>query len=240
MNELLKIIEKRQSDRIPFDPDRPVSKRDLLMILKAGRWAPTAHNMQNFGIMVVDNKNILKSIENIVYPASFTFIKENYKQLSFSVEELKRKKTGVLGTMFPPAWRKENVTEKDLISEEKNSENSHNQMMPTPLLLLVVYDPEKRAPGSEGDFLGIMSLGCMMENMWLMASSLGIGFHVVSSLSGEHAEKEIKKMLSIPRNLKIAISYRLGYPTRKPGYIRVRREVKDFCHHNKFGFPFNG
>lgn len=240
MNDLLKIIEKRQSDRVPFDPGHPVSKRDLQKILKAGRWAPTANNMQNFEIIVVDDKNIIKSIENIEFPASLTFIKENYRQLSFSVEELKRKKTGVLGTMFPPAWRKENITEKNIISEQNKNVNSHNQMMPTPLLLLVVYDPARRAPASEGDFLGIMSLGCMMENMWLMANSLGISFHVVSSLSGEHAENEIKKMLSIPWNLKIAISFRLGHPIHNPRYIRVRREVKDFCHHNKFGLPFKG
>ena len=46
-------------------------------------------------------------------------------------------------------------------------------------LLRVVsrFDPaaehrfRKRAPASEGDALGIMSLGCVMQNMWLMAES---------------------------------------------------------------------
>jgi hypothetical protein len=32
-------------------------------------------------------------------------------------------------------------------------------------MLFVVYDPAKRAPASEGDFLGALSLGYVMENM---------------------------------------------------------------------------
>ena len=234
MTDILNLIKERQSSRVPFDTDRPVKKKDLQKILEAGSWVPTAHNMQNFEIVVVDDKKTLEKISNIKQPLSLTFIKENYKQLSFSVEELKRKKTGVLGMMFPPSWRKPDLKLKDL-EMNGDSTNSHNQMLSTPLLLLVLYDPARRAPASEGDFLGIMSLGCMMENMWLMANSLGIGFHVVSSLSGSNVEKEIKKMLKIPAHLMIAISYRLGYPIAPAKYLRIRRDINDFCHNNIYG-----
>ncbi len=30
----------------------------------------------------------------------------------------------------------------------------------------------------------MMSLGCVLENMWLVAQSLGLGFQVISFLSG--------------------------------------------------------
>ena len=104
------------------------------------------------------------------------------------------------------------------------------------LLIVIVYDPSKRAPASEGDFLGIISLGCVMENMWLTANSLGISFHIVSSLSSGSVGKEVKSILHIPENLQIAFSCRLGYPVSSPAkYIRVRRDIKDFISHNKFG-----
>jgi nitroreductase len=103
-------------------------------------------------------------------------------------------------------------------------------------MLIVVYDPAKRAPASEGDFLGILSLGCVMENMWLMANSLGISFHILSSLSADTVEEEVKNILHIPENLKIAFSCRLGYPVSTPEkYLRVRRDIKDFTNDNKFG-----
>jgi nitroreductase len=81
MNELLRLIQERYSARIPFDSSRLVTKQELKQILEAGRWSPTAHNMQNFEIIVVDDKNILEAIGNIKYKISETFIEENYQQL---------------------------------------------------------------------------------------------------------------------------------------------------------------
>jgi nitroreductase len=234
-NELLKLIQERRSMRFLFDSNRPVSQQDLKQILEAGRWAPTAHNMQNFEIIVVDDKKILKAIGDIDYQISETFLRENYAQLSFSEEQLLKKKVGLLGTMFPPAFRNPEVKWEE-ISGDKLESFIGKTIQSTPILLIVIYDPTKRAPASEGDFLGIMSLGCLMENMWLMAQSLGLAFHIVSSLSADLAEKEIKKILHIPEKMKIAFSARLGYPiSASSKYLRVRRNVEDFTHHNQFG-----
>jgi nitroreductase len=104
------------------------------------------------------------------------------------------------------------------------------------VLLIVIYDPKKRAPASEGDVLGFMSLGCVMENMWLMAQSLGIGFMIMSVFSADSIEDEVKRVLNIPENVKIAYACRLGYPVSAPAkYLRVRRDVEDFTHCNRFG-----
>jgi len=234
MKELLKLMTERQSARVSFGTKHPIAKPDLLQILEAGRWAPTAHNMQNFEIIIIDDEKLLKSIVNIKRPISETFIRENYQQLSFSEEELVRKKTGLLGTMFPPSWR---VPDFRLDINDEKADSSIQRPFPTcPVMLIVVYDPVKRAPASEGDFLGILSLGCVMENMWLMANSLGISFNIISSLSSDTVEKEVKNILNIPENLKIAFSCRLGYTiSASVKYLRVRRDIKDFTNHNKFG-----
>ncbi len=233
-DELLKLIQERNSVRFLYDSNRPVSQQDLKRVLEAGRWAPTAHNMQNFEIIVVDDKKILKTIGDIDYPISETFLRENYAQLSFSEEELLQKKVGLLGTMFPPAFR--NPDGKWDESSNDSESFMEKTIQSTPILLIVIYDPTKRAPASEGDFLGIMSLGCLMENMWLMAQSLGLALQIMSSLSTDLAEKEIKEILHIPENMKIAFSARMGHASsasRK--YLRVRRNVEDFTHHNQFG-----
>jgi nitroreductase len=105
MSELLDLIRERHSTRLPFDPNRRVESEDIHQILEAGRWAPTAHNMQNFEIVVVDDPAIIEAIGKTQRPVSPVFVRENYAQLSFSEEELLRRKTGLLATMFPPAWR---------------------------------------------------------------------------------------------------------------------------------------
>jgi len=233
MKEIIKLISERQSFRGPFDSGRPISRDDLQQILEAARWTPTAHNMQNFEIVVVDDGKLLKAIEDIQSPPSPVFIRENYAHLSFSEEDLKRKKTGIMGTMFPPEWRDPEKIEKAITANELGAGGLRFRLYP--LLFVVTYDPSRRAPASEGDFLGIISLGCLMENMWLAANSLGIAIHILSALSGDLMEKEVKRILNIPGHLKIAFSARAGYPEKPIKYLRVRRDTEDFTHHNMFG-----
>ena len=234
MRELLKLIQTRQSARVLFDPGRAMDKNDLHAILEAARWAPTAHNMQNFEIIIVDNKKLLERIAQVKFPTSLAFVRENYQQLSFSEEELQRKKVGILGTMFPLSWRKPDVQPEDILALEENP-FIKKAIQSSAALLIVLYDPQRRAPASEGDFLGIVSLGCVMENMWLMAHSLRIGCHVVSSLSAAPVQKELKSLLKIPEHLMIAFSLRLGYPASTTEYLRVRRDIDDFTHRNQYG-----
>jgi nitroreductase len=190
----------------------------------------SAHNMQNFEFVMIDDAKILEALAKLKNPISMDFVKGNYRQLSFSEEELKRKKVGILANRFPPAWSNPEVLPEELAATEKPLPTS-------PVMLFMLYDPSRRAPASEGDFLGIISLGCATENMWLMASSLGIGFHIVSSFGDGPIEKEVKRILGIPDSLVIVYAIRLGYPVSDSDseYLRVRREVDDFTYHNRFG-----
>jgi nitroreductase len=101
MQEFMQLIENRHSARDLFDPERAIPAEDMEKILEAARWTPTAHNMQNFEIVVVDDRQLLTAISEIKTPPNLTFIKENYQQLSFTEDELRRRKTGIMGTMFP-------------------------------------------------------------------------------------------------------------------------------------------
>jgi len=108
------------------------------------------------------------------------------------------------------------------------------------MVLIVTYDARKRAPASEGDVLEFISLGCAMENMWLVAQSLGIGCQIMSVFSGNAVEKQVKQILEIPDSMKIGFAARLGYATSSTfKYVRVRRDVADFAHHNRFGAKLN-
>jgi nitroreductase len=235
MRDILNIIQKRQSARGPFDPSRPIAKQDLEQILEAARWAPTAHNMQNFEIIVVDDRKQLEAIGKIRSEVSETFLRENFLQMSFSLDELRQKKVGVLASMFPPSWRQPH-TKPGAAADAMSHAFLGSVLQESPLLLIVIYDSTKRAPASEGDVLGMMSLGCVMENMWLTAESLGIGFHILSVFSGTAVEEEIRKILRFPRHLRIAYACRLGYPSAGPdAYVRVRRDLEQFTHHNFYG-----
>ena len=95
--------------------------------------------------------------------------------------------------------------------------------------------PSKGISISYGDVLGFLSLGCVMENMWLMAQEMGIGFQVMSVFGSTSVEKKVKRILNIPEYMKIAFAWRLGYPISGPSkYFRVRRDIETLAHHNRF------
>ena len=228
-----RVIRNRHSERVPFDRERQLAEVDVQAILEAARWAPTAHNMQNFEIIVVDDTSTLAAIGRVRGGTSKDFIWENYAQLSFSEEELIQKGTGLLATMFPPSWRDPDGGFEQAADVEHGFLDE--TMRSCPLVMILLYDPRKRAPASEGDFLGIMSLGCVMENIWLTAETLGIGMQVMSVFSAQHVEGELRKILSIPDHLNIAFACRLGYPAAEPGRrVRVRRQIERFTHRNTF------
>jgi len=235
MSRILRIIQERHSFRVPFDRERPVARRDLKKILEAARWTPTAHNMQNFEILVIDSKELLRKLGNIKSQITAEFIRENFQQLSFSEEEFLEKKVGLLASMFPESWRSPEVKIRGMIRESEPT-FMNRVIQDSPVLLIVIYDSNKRAPASEGDALGTMSLGCVMENMWLTAQDLGIGFQVLSQFRARPVEEEVKQILNIPEYMKIAFACRMGYPISTPAkYLRVRRDVNMFTHHNRFG-----
>jgi nitroreductase len=232
--EISEMIRIRHSARVPFDPDHPLADGDLRMILEAARWAPTAHNMQNFEIIVVDDKATLAAIGRVRGGTSEEFIRENFAQLSFSEEELIQKGTGLIATMFPPSWQHPEGEPEEATDVEHGFLDA--TMRSCPVVAIVVYDTRRRAPASEGDLLGIMSLGCVMQNMWLTAEALGIGMQIMSVFSAKPVEEELRKILSIPEHINIAFACRLGYPSGEPGrYLRVRREIQNFTHRNAFG-----
>lgn len=234
--DILELIRSRQSSRVPFDPERRIPEEHLQQILEAARWAPTAHNMQNFEILVVDDRVLLRELCKLRSAISGVFLDENYRQLAFSEDELRHKKIGLLATMFPPSWRTPGVV------PYANEPHGHSVLGPliekSRALLVVLYDAWKRAPASDHDTLGMMSLGCVLENMWLTAQSLNIGFHVQSVFGADEVERDMRPLLGIPKRFKIAFAIRLGYPMNTPPpYPRVRRDVRDFVHRNRFDGP---
>lgn len=230
---LAAIIRGRHSARQPFDPERQISPRDLQRILECARWAPTAHNMQNFETIVVDDRALLARIAAIRAVPTETFLSENYWQLSFSEVELLRKGTGILATQFPLAWRKPYARPEEAVDAQPSLVSRSLQGCPT--LIVTLHDGRKRAPASEGDVLGIMSLGCVMQSMWLMSQAQGIGMQILSVFNSGEPEEALRRLLQIPAHMKIAFACRLGYPLeRGPEYLRVRRNVREFIHHNRW------
>jgi nitroreductase len=75
-----------------------------------------------------------------------------------------------------------------------------------------------------------------MENMWLMAASLGISVRILSDFGDKLVDVQVKKVLDIPDHMNVVYGLRLGYPvTETYEGLRIRRDLEDFTHHNGYG-----
>lgn len=226
------LVHRRHSERVAFDPQEPPAERDVRAILESARWAPTVHNMQNFEIVVVDAPEVLDAIGRVRGSASEEFVKEHRAQLSYSEEELEARGTGLLATT-PASWPT------GYGSGNEVAEGGYGYLGEavgaSPVIMVVLYDPSKRAPASKGDFLGIMSLGCVMENMWLTAEALGISLQIMSVFGDPKVEGELRGILAVPEPVRIAFACRIGYRAESEHLPRVRRQVDRFVHRNRYG-----
>jgi nitroreductase len=191
--------------------------------------------MQNFMIVVVDEPERLAAIGKIPAEMSETYLRETYEHVSFNEAELKDKKTGTLASIYPRAW-----TDPEAWNPESDARSQltllGRAVLEPQVLLVVLHNSAVHAPDSKGDALGLMGLGCVMENMWLMSESEGLGMHILTVFRDGSVEKEVQRVLDIPAAMKIAFACSVGYPvTPEAPYLRVRRNLEDFVHHNQFG-----
>ena len=233
MRDLLDIMWQRHTCRAAYNPAMAIREEDLQRILDAARWAPTAHNMQNYEIIVVDDKQRLAAIGSVEIPPADTFVRETYHSLSLSEAELLRRRTGLLAGMLPESWHEPAIKD-DADSPAHTFVGRTIRQCPT--LLIVVHDARAAASTPLQAAEDLMSLGCVMQNMWLMTESLGISMQVLSSLGESVAESRVRALLDIPQHLKIAFAVRLGYPLdNSESYLRMRRKIQDFTHRNRYG-----
>lgn len=229
-DRLQHVIETRHSSRSPFDPARRVTEHELAQIVEAARWAPTAHNMQNFRLVAVDDPKVLAELGTIRSPISAQFIVENYAQLAWSPEELARRGTGLLATMFPRSW----WTSDPAAVPRDAAQSLGERIAGAPLVMIVLYDPTRRAPASEHDLLGKISLGCVLDSMWLAAQAVHLDVQVVSAFASEQAEPEVRRVLRVPSPWQVAFAMRFGHALARPVTPRVRRSVEAFLGRNRF------
>lgn len=235
--DLFHVLRSRSSCRGPFDRRRPVQPAELRAILESLRWSPTAHNMQNFEIVAVDDTALLDEIGELRAAVSLDFLRESYALLCHSEEELAERKVGLLASSYPPEWRDPAAWEGSH-PDPPEGRPLGERLLGAPLVLLFLFDVTRRAPGSAGDTLGLVSLGCVLQCAWLAAEALGLSMQVVSALAGPDVTPELKRLLEIPERLEVAFGARLGHPLApEPPGLRVRRDVDQFTHYNRCSRP---
>ncbi len=101
-----------------------------------------------------------------------------------------------------------------------------------PALLVVLTDVEEAIDrvGPIGEVSSLIDSGAAGENVWLLATELGIGtqFTMISAMAG------IREVLGLPQNMRVDLIMPIGYPAAAPAANAPKR-AKNPVHRNQFG-----
>ena len=102
-------------------------------------------------------------------------------------------------------------------------------MADSPVVFVPLGDPERHTKYWHSD------TAVAIQNFLLAAHAQGLGT-CWAGVVGASFEKDMKKVLSIPENLRIIATVAVGYPTERP--TKERQSLEDLVSYEKYGqFP---
>jgi hypothetical protein len=181
-----------------------------------------------------------------------TFWQRFLKYFRFSSEEIARSGDGIhIDTM--PALLRPFVK---YIFTERGAEVMNRLRVPhilaidskklistSPLILAVLLTKEEYRPHELSGMYSMLALGMAIENIWLVANSLGIGIQFISlpmEAGGEHWQACVD-LIDTPDDHELIALFRLGYidPDAERPTIdwssKQRRTVESYCFTERFG-----
>ncbi|MHA1276070.1 MAG: nitroreductase family protein [Candidatus Helarchaeota archaeon] len=237
------LVKLRRSSRWVFS-QKAIPNEALRKILEAARYAPTPHNSQPFEIIIVKDKSVIKEISEVGFRLDKKAVDGHFYWTRFSQGELEAKKDGVFADVLPKFVLdlKDNP---ELIDDDsfwkKSMELYAILIQNSAALLFILYNRSLPGVGPLAHLWGIISIGAVMQNIWLAANDLGVSVQLVSGqLMNPNSADKIRAILHIPKNqYRLMLIMRLGYEGKFGKYgTSIRRDLKDFVHLNWFSNPF--
>lgn len=192
------LIRERRSTRL-FN-DKPVSKVQLLKIIEAGRYAPTASNRQDVNYIVLSDQQKVSELRSLVE----SFLEKTFKAMqNRAIALLYKMKFGSSAVdllhQYAMAYQ---------FLENKNEKNAY---FPLPFGSAAIITHAKSF-----DTMGPFNCSIAIYNCSLMAHSLGLGSCFMGFVQiGANMDKKIRHWLEIPKNHQSYGAMVLGHPDVK-------------------------
>jgi len=127
-------------------------------------------------------------------------------------------------------WHLIVVNNKDIINKLVPACNNQTFISEAPIVIAVIGD-EMNAYGGMGGYVSslFVDIGIAFEHLVLAAWEQGLG----TCWIGSFKEEEVKRILNVPRDLRVVALTPLGYPDDEPR-VRGRKSAKEIVHYNSF------
>ncbi|MCU0491569.1 MAG: nitroreductase family protein [Chloroflexaceae bacterium] len=224
--ELFDAIRQRHTTNGAF-VDKPVSVEDKRRLLEMAARAPSHFNSQPWRFIVVEDAARRSQIGRIAGESMRRLIEEGtfwqqYKRyFRFTPEEASATNDGILIDNMPAVLKpfvKQLFTERgermmNALQVPRVLANDARKLVErSPLLLGITLTRNEYRPGELSALYSLVSLGAVVQTIWLTATSLGMGMQFVSTPQ-EIPENwaTISRMLGVPDDHELMLLFRLGY-----------------------------
>ncbi len=254
MNVLDAIIQRR-SHRGTFQR-RDIEADALEKLIAAARWAPSPFNVQPWELVLIreaSGKSALADLTERAVIAQFKdakFLDDNSRWMRLTEKEWQELGDGVLltdhVTLPKPLQDAPEKLLKGLLKNAKAftllghlgagklpAKEIALQVREAPLLMLVTMNCKRYPPGEGGTRWMWLSMGMLIQNILLTATTLDIGVQFVSAPLERLVDREqIRQLFNIPTFHEVITLLRLGY-IEKDTESAVRLPPSEFVHLEK-------
>ncbi|MDE0313432.1 MAG: nitroreductase family protein [Candidatus Poribacteria bacterium] len=256
---IFEAITQRRSYRGEFQ-NRPIDEADLNQLIEAARWTPSPFNVQPWELVIIqesEGKEVLANITQQAIIEQFKdskFLDDNSRWMCLNETEWQDRGDGVLlsdHVTLPKLLQNcpEKLTGSILKGLLKNAKSltimGHlgagkmpakeiaTQVREAPLLILITMNTKRNPPGEGATRWMWLSMGMLIQNMLLAATSLDIGVQFVSApLESETDRENICHLFNIPDYHEVMTLLRMGYIDSEDG-SSVRLKPTEFVHYGK-------
>jgi nitroreductase len=224
--EVLETIVNRRTTNTRF-ADKKVSEEHIETLIKMASHAPSHFNSQPWRFIVITDLSVISRIAKIGGDSMVRlmedgrFWKQYMKYFRFTEEEINKTKDGLHIDHIPAALK---PFVRSIFSEKGGKvmaklkvprilgNDEEKLIASSPLLLAILLTKDEYKPDELSGFYSVVSMGAVIQNLWLTTTSLGMGMQFIST-PGEIPEKwkELSTLLNVPEDYELMAIFRMGY-----------------------------
>ncbi|MBA3943586.1 MAG: nitroreductase family protein [Herpetosiphonaceae bacterium] len=224
--DLYDAIHARHTTNGAFD-SRPVSQEDKQRLLEMAARAPSHFNSQPWRFILVENAARRKQIGHIAGESMRQLIEngefwQQYRRyFRFNQHEVDTTHDGIHFDTMPNVLK---PFVKYLFTDQGNKvvnamqvprvlgNDARKLVESSPLLLGLALNRTEYKPDQLSSLYSVISLGAVVQTIWLSATALGMGLQFVSTPQEIPTQwARVSQLLQIPDNFELLLMLRLGY-----------------------------
>lgn len=224
--ELKTAIFSRKTSNNAF-LNKPLAEVHIRELIEAANKAPSHFNSQPWDFVLIQSDNKRKEIGKIagesmkLLMSRGEFFERYKKYFRFTKDDIAQKKSGIhidrvpffLKPFVPFLFGEYGTKVFNFFGvPEILGKDAEKIVSGSPLLLGFMLNKNEYVRGEKSGIYSLISMGAALQNLWLTATSLGIGLQFVSTpMEIPEQWEKVKNLLNVPETHELMAVYRLGY-----------------------------